>query len=196
MSSAFHTEFARRVILAVDQATTSGWSIHLGGRPLASGVVDVWSFTARRNVIREAYALSADNPFLFVYEDHSVAPLRSYKWTGQVLGLGGSLWLWLDSLNRIGHPSSMRVGVTSREWRRRVLGVSERVGRDECKAQAVRWAEAYTGKRAMTDDEAEAIALGAFHSLSPLPANDNGRPRSAKPRTRRVPTARRRKCKA
>ena len=151
-------------VLAVDQATESGWSIHLGRRPLASGTVRVWDYAARGQVVREAYALSAGRPFLFAYEDHARAPLRSYKYTGQVLALGGALWLWLDSLNRVGHPEDERLGITSKDWRRVVLGMSERRGRDECKAEAIRWAEAYVG-RAVTHDEAEGLAIGAYAAL-------------------------------
>jgi hypothetical protein len=118
--------------------------------------------TSRR---ARAYALSAGAPFLFAYEDHARAPLRSYKYTGQVLALGGALWLWFDSLVRIGHPEDMRLGVTSRDWRRRVLGVSEAVGRDMLKDEAVRWAEAYAQKPGLTHDEAEGIAISAYASL-------------------------------
>lgn len=153
------------VVIAVDQATECGWSIHLGRRPLASGTLNIWDWAKRRDVLREAHALSPQTPFLFAYEDHSRAPLRSYKWTGQVLALGGALWLWLDSLRRMGHPDDMRLGITSREWRRVVLGASERLGRDECKAQAVRWAQAYSGKPGLGHDESDAIALGAYASL-------------------------------
>lgn len=174
------------VILAVDQATESGWSIHLGRRPLVSGTLNVWDYVRRRDVLREAYALSPASPFLFAYEDHSRAPLRSYKWTGQVLALGGSLWLWLDSLHRMGHPESMRLGITSRDWRRVVLGASERLGREECKAQAIRWAQAYTGKANMGDDEADAVSIGAYcalHGEAELAARD--RNKSARRRVRR-----------
>lgn len=178
-----------RVVLAVDQATSSGWSLHVGLSPVASGVLNVWHWTARRDVIREATALSPE-PFLFAFEDHSQAPLRSYKWTGQVLGLGGALWLWLDSLNRAGHLENMRLGVTSRDWRRSVLGARESLGREECKAQAIRWAEAHTGKSGMGDDEAEAVALGAyaaFAGMGRLEARERmPRPRVVRPRWARA----------
>lgn len=155
---------APRVTIGVDQATTSGWSIHLGPRPIASGVVNIWDHARRRDVLREAMALSAA-PFLFAYEDHSKCPLSSYKSTGQVLSLGGALWLWFDSLCRIGHPETMRMGISSRDWRWRVLGLSERAGRKVLKAEAIRWAEAHTRKVGITHDEADAISVSAYGAI-------------------------------
>lgn len=153
------------IVLGVDQATSSGWSIHAGMRPIASGVVNVWEWQAREAVIAEARALSGVRPFVFAYEDHAACPLSSYKSTGQVLALGGALWLWFDSLRRIGHPESMSLGIASRDWRYRVLGVSERMGRKALKAEAVRWAQAHTGKANLGDDEADACAVSAYGAV-------------------------------
>lgn len=162
-----------RVTLGVDQATASGWSIHLGFRPVESGVVDVWDWQARRSVIRKAYDLANRNNasvstvkwFLFVYEDHSAYPLKSYKSTAQVLGLGGARDLWLDSLNRMGHPGKLRHGVSVRSWRADVLGLRAALKGDECKAQALRWARDHTGRAEMGFDEAEALAISAYGAL-------------------------------
>jgi hypothetical protein len=162
------------VVLGVDQATTSGWSIHVGTRPVASGKLDVWSWEARRTVLRMAYdfanppltmGCSAPRWFVFAYENHSDAPLKSYKSTPQVMSLGGSRDLWFDSLNRLGHPAELRIGTTSRTWRTKVLGLKAPLRGEECKAQAVRWAENHTGKRGLQHDEAEAIAVSAWGTL-------------------------------
>jgi len=169
-----------RVILGVDQAINSGWSIRVGSRPVQSGELDVWDWEARRYVLRLAFDF-ANRPgrtlpsnrgnrwipewFVFVYEDHGSAPLASYKTTPQVLSLGGSRNLWLDSLNRMGHPQELRINVTSRTWRTKVLGLKAALRGDECKAQAVRWAEDHTGKRPLHHDEAEAICLSHWGSV-------------------------------
>ncbi len=157
-----------RVVLAVDQATQSGWCIHVARRYVSSGVLAMRDWAARREVFRSAHALSGDGPLLFAYEDHSATPLRSYKSTAQLLALGAALGLWLDTIQRSGHIDVMHLGVSSRSWRKRVLGADERVGRDDLKRQSVRWAQSYTGKRQLSDDEADAVALGAFASCEPL----------------------------
>lgn len=153
-------------MLGVDQATRSGWSIHVGLRPIASGSLNVWNWAARRDVLREALALSGPQPLIFAFEDHSQAILRSYKCTSQVLALGGALWLWLDTCNRLGQLECMRLGITSRDWRHRVLGVSERLGRDALKAQAIVWACAHTRKSTMDADEADAVAVCAHAAVA------------------------------
>jgi hypothetical protein len=163
------------VVLGVDQATTSGWSIHVARRPVVSGKLDVWSWQARREVLRMAYDLANEKPgyasnwaprwFVFAYENHSDAPLKSYKSTPQVMSLGGSRDLWFDSLNRLGHPENLRIGTTSRTWRSKVLGLKAALAGYECKAQAVRWAVNHTGKAGIGHDEAEAICVAAWGSL-------------------------------
>jgi hypothetical protein len=158
------------VVLGVDQATTSGWSIHVARRPMVSGKLDVWSWEARREVLRMAYDFANERSavqrwFVFVYEKHSDAPLKSYKSTPQVMSLGGSRDLWFDSLNRLGHPEQLRIGTTSRTWRSKVLGLKAVLKGEECKKQAVRWAEDHTGKRGLSHDEAEAICVSAWGTL-------------------------------
>lgn len=155
-------------ILAVDQATISGWSLHHARRYVASGALEVRDWAARRDVFTRAQMLSAGSALLFAHEDHAATPLASYKRTSQVLALGAALGLWLDTIARSGHLEVMVLGVSSRSWRRKVLGARESVGRDELKRQAVLWAQAYTGKRDLSDDEAEAVAIGAFAANEPL----------------------------
>lgn len=162
------------VTLGVDQATSSGWCIHVGTRPVAHGALNVWDFNARDRVVwcalehcnPEGLPSPADGPkrtawFQFVYEDHSKAPLRSYKGTPQVLALGGALWLWLDTLNRRRHPAALRGGLTSRAWRKEVLGMKRVEKSAESKSQALVWAQDYTGKQGLGEDESEAIAVSA-----------------------------------
>jgi hypothetical protein len=166
-----------RVVLGVDQAINSGWSIRVGVRPVQSGELDVWNWEARRYVLRLAFDFANHDArtqgprhssrwipkwFVFVYEDHAQAPLSSYKSTPQVLSLGGSRNLWLDSLNRMGHPQELRINVASRVWRTKVLGLKAALRGEECKAQAVRWAEDHTGKRPLHHDEAEALCVSQW----------------------------------
>lgn len=171
-----------RVVVGVDQATKSGWSIHVGARPVASGVANVWSWEERRTVLRQAFELANRDRrggalatvldptwFVFAFEDHSKAPLASYKSTRQVISLGGSWALWFDSLNRMAHPESMRIGITSRSWRARVLGLKANAKRAPAKAQAVHWAEQHTGKTGLCEDEAEAICVSSWGALDGVP---------------------------
>lgn len=160
---------ARAVVLGVDQATESGWCIHVGGRPIAHGTLNVWDWNARREVVLRA--LEAANPdndngapraFVFAWENHEQAPLKSYKSTVQVLRLGGAYALWFDSLNRARHPEHMRIGTSVRSWRTSVLGLKASHKRAECKAQALRWAREYTGKPMASEDEAEGICISAW----------------------------------
>lgn len=152
-----------RCTLAVDQATSSGYAMHVGLSPLRWGL----ALTAleRRAVLQMArsYSIDAadrDGWFLFLYEDHSFASKQRGHGT-----LIGQLHRWLEQLDLMGHPPALRFGVSPNTWQRRVLGCALKTKRDERKRQSMAWASAHVRSGITSDDVSDALCISAFGAL-------------------------------
>ena len=170
----------RRVILSVDQASTSGYCIHVGSSPVRHGVVT--TAFARSQIVRLASAYAAEYAtesgntnawHIFVFENHANIG-RAQFGHGALIG---QLHRWLEHHDLMGHPAHLRIGVPPNTWQRRVLGV-KRAPREERKAQAVRWASHYVQRPITSDDEADAIGIGAYGVLDAVALLDARRWRS------------------
>lgn len=160
------------IVLGVDQARTSGWSI--GHRE--SGDVIAWGLATtcqeRAGVCARALAAAGGDPrrLYVLLEDHSAIPLlRTFgpptRGTAHILGLGESKGYWIEHLNLMGHPERLRENVTPHTWRKRVLGIAKQIKREECKAAAKLWAQSFLGRPVDSDDIAEAVAICVYGLL-------------------------------
>lgn len=156
------------VTLGTDQATSSGWCIHVGQSPVRHGV----ALTAieRKNVVQLAreYALEHSQRnslswFIFVFEDHSQFASVNGRGHGTLIG---ALHRWLEHLDLNGHPPHLRIGVRPSAWQKSVLGVkSAKVNSAERKQQSLLWASHHVRAPITSHDQADAIALSAYGSL-------------------------------
>lgn len=90
------------------------------------------------------------------------APQRG---TAQILGMGEALGLWTDTLERLGHPESLRGFVGPFEWRKRVLG-SSAGDTDANKRRALLYvASRVTSQVIRNHNVAEAVAIADYGAL-------------------------------
>lgn len=178
-----------KYVLGIDQGKHGGWAFaKVGGSVFMSGVAKTPE--ARVAVVGHALNLITEelvdeglgivpDRLLLVYEDHSDITLSNRaKWSrkhgapernaGSLIGMGRSLGRWDGMLDWNAHPERLRLGVTSEDWRMRVLGCSNRLGTEELKERAKRWASAHTGRDVCDDNEAEAICIAAWGALDGL----------------------------
>lgn len=95
-----------------------------------------------------------------LFEDHGGIPAGKGIGTPQLLGMGAARGRWEETLAYVGHPEKMRFKVAMHVWRGAILGKSfSRAKKEIVKPEAVRWAEARTGRRDVSDDEAEALCM-------------------------------------
>jgi hypothetical protein len=155
-----------RVVLSADQAATSGYCIHVGTRPLRWGIAR--DCFARREVLRMAqmFAVEAGQPagFVFAYEDHATMR-RIHASRAAVMSLGGALHRWLEQLDLMGHPPSLRFGVAPMVWQAAVLGCVPKDKRERRKEMSKAWASAYVGQPIVSDDVSDSVGIGAFAVL-------------------------------
>lgn len=188
-------------VLGVDQATVSGWAIALvGGKVLESGLAK--DHCMRAWAVQRAMRLvdnRAEN-LLFVFEDHSDIPLSNgarfnhknkqapRRNAASLIGMGRALGRWEELLDAKLHPERLRLGVTSEDWRGRVLGCRNALGTDELKQRAVRWAHGHMGNLNIADhNEAEAVCIAAWGALDGVSVLDRVREvRRVKARVKRV----------
>ena len=158
----------QRVVLGVDQATSSGYCVHVGIRPVRWGLARDAFDRAHVITIAQAYARDYAQPgFVFAFEAHE--PLRRAKSSrASLLTLGGMLHRWLEQLDLMRHPSHCRIGIAPSTWQRRVLGCTGKTPRAERKAQAIAWASAYVHAAIEQDDIADAIAISSFAAREPV----------------------------
>lgn len=169
-------------VLGIDQAEVSGWSLHplaLDGvsmlRPVAHGVAR--THADRVSAIETAARASGEARSLLVcFEDHSGMPLtrgsrydkrtgtRPTRSTATILGMGEARGRWEAALDYALHPTTQRMDVEPRTWRKRVLG--SYVGdTDALKEQARVWACMLAGEHITDHNEAEGICIAAWCSL-------------------------------
>lgn len=186
-------------VLGIDQAASSGWAVAdpLGGRILRSGVVHgVGTHKGTHDMVAMLEQLRALPAFdwsrvLVVFEDHGTIAgdyrQRFDPATGErpdrnprvPLGLGHARGEWSALLNLRGHPTSQRLLASPTEWR--VVYKGLRMPGDDPKATAMRWASAMTGRRVDHPDEADAMGLAVWGSVTGLHrfAEDRLRKRAA-----------------
>jgi len=172
-------KYTPTIVLGIDQAKASGWAIATpGGRVLQHGLAK--HHGEREDALHEAlrYAHHAADDLLVVFEDHGAislsyggrkradgqdqAPKRN---AAMLLGLGAARGRWDELLDGIGHPEVLRLKVTPRDWRARVLGVGQSIGTDALKRRAVEWATRHVGREVTDHNEAEGICICAWGAI-------------------------------
>lgn len=181
-------KYAPTHVLGIDQAATSGWAIApCGGRVFEHGVAK--GRNGRLYALDRVYehAHQAAN-LLVVFEDHSgislsyggrknadgsdQAPTRN---AAMLLGLGAARGRWDELLDGIGHPEALRLKVTPRDWRARVLGTGQSIGADALKARALLWASQHVGENLTDHNEAEAVCIAAWGAIDGVAMLEHGR---------------------
>jgi len=145
----------RAVVLGIDPATKSGYSIFVQGKLRSSGIVS--SARARMSVIEEAvrFMSSSSMPLVVVVEDWSPGGWKSWKAIASVFESWGR---WSEQLDLLGIKKVVRVQVDT--WRRDLYG-PQKMGRRGLKDLAkARVGSVY--KKSVTHDEAEAILIGEW----------------------------------
>lgn len=169
-----------RVILAIDQAASSGVAIAVLSEAAPVGamtclaprvhalVCGVARSTAeRQDHLRRAIGLvsidgGSARDLWVVREDHSKVPARHGRPVATVLGLGAAWGRWETLLDLAHVAVSHRRSVAPAVWRRAVLGPGvDRLRGEQAKAKAVRWASAALGHE-VEHDAAEALAIAAW----------------------------------
>jgi hypothetical protein len=137
------------VILAVDTATRSGWSLWRHGRLVDSGEVDVLDDGAARGVVSRARGAAASgDPVVLVLER---------PWSQKNFGPAKAIWgrAWDD----LAPVKSHRLQVYPQTWRGALFGkVKKGMARDYEWARAVM----LTNNQQMGHDEAAAICIGSW----------------------------------
>lgn len=168
-----------KYVLGIDQGQRGGWAIAIiGGHVLDSGVATTPAM--RVAVVQSAMQRGFDQEaLLLAYEDHGDIPLSNRaRWTRKkgapqrnastLIGMGRSLGRWEGVLDYYSHPERLRIGVTSEDWRMRVLHCRNALGTEELKERAKRWAQAHTGRDICDHNEAEAVCIAAWGALDGL----------------------------
>jgi hypothetical protein len=165
-----------RALLAVDQASVSGYAVGRileGGRfeLVQSGVAK--KCTERSDVLRLALAVCDASSLLVVIEDHSDFFFgRGNASVASLLGMGAARGRWEEQLDIHSHPAKNRFKASPGEWRKAVLGLSNRTPAHHAKAEAVRYACAFDVSTAFEHDAAEALCLAVYCAGTLLPRAD------------------------
>jgi hypothetical protein len=156
----------RAVVLGVDQATSSGYCVHVGREPVRWGLAR--TALERREVLRIASMFATEHAvdaFYFCFENHS-SMRRISASRAAVMTLGGMLHRWLEQLDLMGHPESHRFGVPPQRWQTAVLGVDPKSTREQRKLASIVWANRRTGEAISSNDVSDAIAITDFAALT------------------------------
>jgi len=150
------------VVLAVDTAALSGWSVRVAGRQAEFGEVDTLDTAAVSHIVRWAVR-KADRvrmPLVLVLE----APWGGKPWVLVALGQARERWLYAWRLAE--QPAAKVVRVKPNVWRGPVLG-RRFVGakRAEVRAQEQTIASAMVGEP-VGGDEAAALLIGRWAERS------------------------------
>lgn len=181
-----------RVVVGLDQAGCSGWSlVRERGAVISSGVAN--TYEQRRAVMAAAVGLVDGDPrrvfVLFEKHDHLVgpgaasrmkigarrpgAPVRSGERTPY--GLGKARGWWEEQCSAHGVPLTMHGEVAPSTWRARVHGV---LGGPHVKQAAIDWASRHLSVQIESADEAEAVCIGVYGSIDGLATHDGRRARA------------------
>lgn len=175
-----------KYVLGIDQGANAGWALaRVGGAVERSGVATTPAMrVAVLGMVLNQCVESINNGvnpelLLVVAEDHSDIPLSNRaRWTrtkgapkrntGSLIGMGRSLGRWDGMLDWNAHPERLRIGVTSEDWRMRVLHCRNGLGTEELKERSKRWASGHVGRWIADDNEADAICIAAWGALDGL----------------------------
>lgn len=164
-------------ILAVDQASASGWAIYDGAKIAAWGLAKKAS--DRQAVIDNALLIAreAGLRLLVVMEDHSKIPLEVgtkhdrkrggprpiRRNTGTIIGIGDARGRWLEQLELAGHPEAWVMFVEPSDWRQKTIG--NYGGSDAIKKRAVDRAGNTLGVTVPNHNTAEAVVMLEWSTL-------------------------------
>lgn len=152
------------VVLGIDPARVSGWSIFARGKYVTSGVAKTQADRELAVRIANAESGGEDIPLVVVAERWNPGG----KWyTATKVGIGTAWGLWLAELERIGLPKRRVVRVYPQTWRAAVLGMGGRGATTEaCHQAALARANTLHHASATSSDEAEAIAIAEWGTRS------------------------------
>ena len=146
------------VVLGIDPASRSGWSLFVRGKLIGSGVVE--STGERLDVLQMAAEVFTDEglPFVVVAETWSPGSWKSWNAIAAVHEPWGR---WSEQLELIG--CSLIVRVLVNEWRRDLYGKNavSSMPRKMAKMLAKQRVKSVY-KKTVSDDEAEAILIGEW----------------------------------
>lgn len=174
--------------LGIDQAVRSGWAIARGRNVLAFGLATTHAH--RRAAVELAIELADGDPrqVIAMLEDHTGmalgrltrddktstrangrpgAPERS---TASIIGQGKAYGRWLEVLDMLAHPQTLRDDVKPHVWRGAV-GVRGK-GTDMLKAEAIKVASGFAGALITDDNVAEAVCIAVFAGVDGVARND------------------------
>jgi hypothetical protein len=151
------------VILALDSARRSGWSIFDRGEFKVAGPASTWEH--REEVVSIAAKLARDQsiPLVVGAEDWEMAGMGR----AAIFGLGAGFGRWEHVLEREGYDKRLLFRVKVDVWRRAILGARPgRNKREELKAMAIQACRARKWP-VVSDDAAEAALVGFYMSRHP-----------------------------
>lgn len=176
------------ISIGVDQASRSGWGIAEGRHVIAHGVAT--THAQRLAVLELARARNGGTlkGVIVMFEDHSGIPLGRLtrddhkterrgragapeRSTASILGQGANKGRWLELLDMLGHPQTMRDKVKPHVWRAK-LGIAGKIGTDRAKAAACQIASAAVGETIDDHDQAEGILITMFAALDGVMRNE------------------------
>lgn len=165
------------IVLAIDQAATSGWAI-LSCAPMSLRLVEMGvakTMAERERVVWQARD-AAHNIYewLVVMEDHSDFHFgRGNASVASLLGMGAVRGRWEEQLDRAQHPAKLRAKVTPKTWRKAVLGLPGNATAERAKEAAIAYVVACLtiseGADRPEHNAAEAYCMGAYAARELLP---------------------------
>lgn len=150
---------AYRLVLAVDTATVSGYSVRLDGRLVESGQVDTRRPGAVRSIVNglAVRAVREGVPAYAVLE-------RAYGGSRHVVEVLAMVReRWVSALRDAEVPAARVKIVYPNQWRAALFGRgATRLARDDIRALERATAARETGRSDLGDDEAAAICIGRW----------------------------------
>jgi len=153
----------RCVVLAVDTAARSGWSVRIAGRQSSFGEADTLDSKALDYIVSWSLYLAdrRELPLVLVLEAPFGGPVQ------MLLALGAARERWLIAWRRHGLSESSTVRVQPSTWRGPVLGPQwVSAPRAEVRAHEQLVAAAMLGERVRAD-EAAAVLIGRWAERAP-----------------------------
>lgn len=147
------------IIVAVDTARISGWSIWLAGALLRSGERDM-----QRDPLA-AVEVCADA--MRVAEEHSLPAVLVYERPFRGTTQGQWIGSWKAGWAGVGGPQTRMVGVYPATWRAGVLGGGMHAAKREVVRAAEHRAASVLTRRIVGGDEAAAILIGYWATMAP-----------------------------
>lgn len=163
------------ISIGIDQGRRSGWGIAEGRTVFAHGVATTHAERLAVLELARTRNMGTLRGVIVMFEDHSGIPLGRLtrydhtterrgragapeRSTASILGQGASKGRWLELLDMLEHPKTMRDHIKPHVWRGK-LGISNKLGSAKAKAEALAFASAAVGETITDDDQAEGIGL-------------------------------------